>query len=129
MENNEESSSNNEVESSSDSSHDEDDLPMVRRLMSVQLNPIRPFTMSKMDWKPLPLHHFELDLSLLIVGLVGLLKLLSKSIVLGNLEHSFGLFNWRCLMIYGFVAITYRPSPGMRSMRYARFIDTWLKVS
>ncbi|RDY12959.1 hypothetical protein CR513_02181, partial [Mucuna pruriens] len=62
-------------------------LSTLREKIHWKLNPVRPFTMSKMDSKPLPLHHLELDLSLLIGGLVGLLKLLSKPILLGDFDN------------------------------------------
>ncbi|RDX72327.1 hypothetical protein CR513_48205, partial [Mucuna pruriens] len=58
-----------------------------RRSKSFLFNPVQLFTMSKMDKKPLPLHHSELDLPLLIGRLVGLIGLLSKPILLRNFDH------------------------------------------
>ncbi|RDX78577.1 hypothetical protein CR513_41130, partial [Mucuna pruriens] len=48
---------------------------------------VRLFTMSKMNSKSLPSHHFESNLSLLIGGLVGMLKLRSKPILLNKFDH------------------------------------------
>ncbi|RDY03524.1 hypothetical protein CR513_12888, partial [Mucuna pruriens] len=46
----------------------EHSLNEIRAHSMKLFNQVRLFTMSKMDWKPMPLHHSKLDLSLLIGG-------------------------------------------------------------